>query len=148
MRGPAKCFFHRPCWEIFAMVSVQIWVIRFHIRGTGEQRQVCLAAVTGCPFFFHRARTAARSTTCDKRCFCTLLSTKKWHHRAACCQCQTGLPEQSPGATRPTASQPNTGRRRVRVLRRIGTSVSQACCCSTHMKTSSFTSSVLWLSRL
>lgn len=87
-------------------------------------------------FFFHRARTAARSTTCDKRCFCTLLSTKKWHHRAACCQCQTGLPEQSPGATRPAASQPNTGRRRVRVLGRIGTSVSQACCCSTHMKTS------------
>lgn len=51
MRGPAKCFFHRPCWEIFAMVSIQIWVTRFHIRGTGEQRQVCLAAVTGCPFF-------------------------------------------------------------------------------------------------
>lgn len=48
--GPAKCFFHRPCWEIFAMVSIQIWVTRFHIHCTGELEQVCLALVTGCPF--------------------------------------------------------------------------------------------------
>lgn len=33
-RGPAssltRCLFHGPCWEMFAMVSVQIWVTRFH----------------------------------------------------------------------------------------------------------------------
>lgn len=51
MRGPAKCFFHRPYREIFAMVSIQIWVTRFHVHCTGELEQVCLAVVIGCPFF-------------------------------------------------------------------------------------------------
>lgn len=32
------------------MVSIQIWVIRFHIHCTGELEQVCLALVIGCPF--------------------------------------------------------------------------------------------------
>lgn len=32
------------------MVSIQIWVIQFHIHCTGELEQVCLALVTGCPF--------------------------------------------------------------------------------------------------
>ena len=31
------------------MVSIQIWVIQFHIRCTGELEQVCLALVFGCP---------------------------------------------------------------------------------------------------
>lgn len=99
-------------------------------------------------FLFHRAGKAAPHTPCDKRCFCASLSTAKWHRSAACCQCRPGLPEQPPGAKRPAASQPDTGRRRVRALRRIGNSVSQPCFCSAQMKTTSFTSSVLWLSRL
>lgn len=32
------------------MVSIQIWVTRFHIHCTGELEQVCLALVIGCPF--------------------------------------------------------------------------------------------------
>ncbi|KAK5853197.1 hypothetical protein PBY51_007006 [Eleginops maclovinus] len=32
------------------MVSIQIWVTRFHIHSTGELEQVCLALVIGCPF--------------------------------------------------------------------------------------------------
>ena len=32
------------------MVSIQIWVTRFHSQCTGELEQVCLALVIGCPF--------------------------------------------------------------------------------------------------
>lgn len=126
MRGPAKCFFHRPCWEIFAMVSIQIWVTRFHIRGTGEQRQVCLAAVTGCPFFStgpgqqHEVRLVTRDVFVH--CFPRRNDTTE-PPAANVKQVSQNSPQ---GQQDLLASQPNTGRRRVRVLRRIGTSVSQA----------------------
>lgn len=148
MRGPAKCFFHRPCWEIFAMVSIQIWVTRFHIQCTGELEQVCLAVVIGSPFF---------STGLGKQHHIELVTRDAFVHSfprrndtapAACCQCHPGLPKQPPGATRPAVSQPNAGRRRGSLLRSIANSVSLPCCCSTQMKTTSFTLSVLWLSRL
>lgn len=91
MRGPVKWVFYRLFWEIFAMVSIQIWVTRFHIRCTGELGQVCLAAVIGSPFFSTGLESDAKYTGRNNRCFCPGRSVVKWHHSGACCQCPPGL---------------------------------------------------------
>lgn len=70
MRGPVKWVFHRPRWEIFAMVSIQIWVTRFHIRCTGELEQVCLAAAAGSLFFSTGLESDVKYAGYDKRRFC------------------------------------------------------------------------------
>lgn len=69
VRGPVKRVFHKPHWEIFAMVSIQIWVTRFHVSCTGELEQGCLAALTGSPFFSTALESHAKFTAYDKRCF-------------------------------------------------------------------------------
>lgn len=104
MRGPAKWVFHKPRWEIFAMVSIQIWVTRFHICCTGELEQVCLAAVTGSPFFSTGLESDAKYAGYDKRCSCPEHSVVKPHHSDACCQCHPGR-HGSPGAAKPEAIQ-------------------------------------------
>lgn len=130
------------------MVSIQIWVTQFHTPCTGELEQVCLALVIGCPFLstgLGKQHHIQLATTRDA--FVHSLpprnDTSKLHAANV-----VQVSQDSPRGPRDLLqARSNRGRRRVRALGRIGNSVSRPCCCSTQMKTTSFTSSVFWLPR-
>lgn len=80
------------------MVSIQIWVTRFHVRCTGELEQGCLAALTGSPFFSTALESHVKFTAYDKRCFFFPEQSVVDGRRAgACCQGHPGLRDSPPG---------------------------------------------------
>lgn len=100
VRGTVKRVFHKPHWEIFAMVSIQIWVTRFHVRCTGELEQGCLAALAGSPFFSTALENHAKFTACDKRCFFPPAVCGGWTPRWCLLLRSSRSPRQSPRAAR------------------------------------------------
>lgn len=83
------------------MVSIQIWVTRFHIRCTGELEQVCLAAAAGSLFFSTGLESDVKYAGYDKRRFCPERFCGEMTPRRRPLPMSSRSPQLSPGAAEP-----------------------------------------------